>query len=182
MQQEQSFLSYDDTYLLKGITQGDPIVFRIVYQLYRNRLYNLAFYYTRSEQDAEDIVQNVFTSLWLRREKLELKGSLENYIVRCIKYTAFFYLKIRQKESCMPIDTALSQAVNGAEEHIGYKDMQAYLHNLLESLSQKTRDIFYLSRFNGLSYAEIAKKMDISVKVVEYHMSLALKKIASWNF
>ena len=98
MAPELSPLSNDEIYLLTGLAQGDAIVFRLIYQSYERKIYNIAFYYTGSEEDAEDIVQDVFTSLWLRREKIELRGSLENYITRCAKYTAFFYLKMRQKK------------------------------------------------------------------------------------
>ncbi|SJZ83790.1 RNA polymerase sigma-70 factor, ECF subfamily [Chitinophaga eiseniae] len=179
---ELSPLSNDDIYLLTGLAQGDAMVFRLIYQSYERKVYNIAFFYTGSEEDAEDIVQDVFTSLWLRREKIELKGPLENYITRCAKYTAFFYLKMRQKKKHATENAAAPRALDGPEEHIRYKDMQAYLHRLLESLSHKTREIFFLSRYNGLSYPEIANKMDISVKTVEYHVSLALRKIASGKF
>lgn len=182
MEPDLSTFSDNENYLITGLTQGDPMVFRIIYQLYAQRLYNLGYYYTNSEQDAEDIVQDVFISLWSRREKIELRGSLENYITRCAKYTAFFYLKIREKKERASMHSTQSLAVNSTEEHIRCKDMQVYLHSMLASLSQKTRDIFYLNRFSGLSYTEIAMKMEISVKTVEYHISLALKKIASWNF
>ncbi|NLR79715.1 RNA polymerase sigma-70 factor [Chitinophaga eiseniae] len=179
MAPELPLLSNDDIYLLTGLAQGDAMVFRLIYQAYERRIYNIAFYYTDSEEDAEDIVQDVFTSLWLRREKIELKGSLENYITRCAKYTAFFYLKMRQKKKQATEHAAIPQALDGPEEHVRYKDMQAYLHHLLESLSHKTREIFYLSRYCGLTYADIASRMEISVKTVEYHVSLALRKIAS---
>ncbi|HVI45330.1 MAG TPA: RNA polymerase sigma-70 factor [Chitinophaga sp.] len=182
MAPEFSRPSNHDVYLLTGLAQGDPIVFRLIYQSYERRIYNIAFYYTDSEQDAEDIVQDVFTSLWLRREKIELKGSLENYITRCAKYTAFFYLKMRLKKKRATEHVAIPRVLNNPEEHIRYKDMQAYLHNLLESVSQKTREIFYLSRYNGLSYLEIANRMEISVKTVEYHVSLALRKLATGKF
>jgi RNA polymerase sigma-70 factor (ECF subfamily) len=123
---ELSPLSNHDIYLLKGLAQSDAMVFRLIYQSYERKIYNIAFYYTGSEEDAEDIVQDVFTSLWLRREKIELKGSLENYITRCAKYTAFFYLKMRQKKKLAAENAAMPRPLDGPEEHIRYKDMQAY--------------------------------------------------------
>lgn len=168
----------DDDFLITGLRQSDPVVFKFIYELYWQKLYNIAYYYTRSEQEAEDVVQDVFISLWSRREKLLLKGPLENYLVRCAKYTAFFYLKIKQKQSKtygLNHDVAV---VNDTEEYIYYKDMKGYICSLFDSVSKKTRDIFYLSRFDGLTYREISEKLDISVKTVEYHISLALKKLS----
>jgi RNA polymerase sigma-70 factor (ECF subfamily) len=179
---EQPRLQYDQAFLLSGLTQGDPVVFRLIYKLYWRKLYNIAYYYIHSEQDAEDIVQDVFISLWSRREKIELRGALENYLVRCVKYTAFFYLKIKDKKSAAFARLSASPATDGPEEYIRYKDLQGYLVALMESVSQKTRDIFYLSRFDGLSYAEIAQRLQVSVKTVEYHISLALKKLAGGDF
>ncbi len=158
------------------------MIFRIIYKLYWRKLYNIAFYYAGLEEDAEDIVQDVFISLWSRKEKLELKGPLENYLVRCTKYTAFFYLKIRQKKITALAHATAPLLVNDSEEYIQYRDLQGYLVTLLESVSQKTRDIFYLSRFDGLNYAEIAQKLQVSIKTVEYHISLALKKLSLASF
>ena len=154
------------------------MAFKLLYKLYWRKLYNIAHFYTQSEQDAEDIVQDVFISIWSRREKLSLRGPLENYLVRSTKYTAFFYLKIKQKRST---DYGLQGPVasaNSTEEYIYYKDMKAYISSLFESVSKKTQEIFYLSRFDGLTYPEISKKLDISVKTVEYHISVALKRLS----
>ncbi|HEX5555958.1 MAG TPA: RNA polymerase sigma-70 factor [Chitinophagaceae bacterium] len=173
--------NFDDAYLLSGLKEGDPVVFKFIYKLYWAKLYNIAFYYTHSEQDAEDIVQDVFISVWSRRERLELRGPLENYLVRCAKYTTFFYLKIKQKKATSLNRTTIPIAVNNTEEYIRYKDLQGHIVSLFESVSQKTRDIFYLSRFDGLTYAEISQTLNISVKTVEYHISQALKRLSMEN-
>lgn len=173
-----SNIERDNDYLLSGLQHSDPVVFKFIYQLYWQKLYNISLYYSHSEHDAEDIVQDVFISLWTRREKLALKGPLENYLVRCTKYTAFFYLKIKQKRAVAQSGLATVTAVNTTEEYISYKDTQGYIASLFESVSQKTRDIFYLSRFDGLTYQEISQTLGISVKTVEYHISQALKRLS----
>lgn len=167
-----------EAYLLSGLRQSDPVVFKFIYQFYWARLYNIAFYYARSEQDAEDIVQDVFISFWARRHKLELKGPLENYLVRCTKYTAFFYLKLKHKKTASLKGMATPEAGNSTEDYIRYKDLQNHIISLFDAVSKKTRDIFYLSRFDGLTYAEISHTLDISIKTVEYHISQALKKLS----
>lgn len=175
---EGTFTQHDqDAYLLSALRQGDPAAFKLIYNLHWIRLYNLAYYYVTSEQDAEDIVQDVFISLWSRREKLELKGPIENYLIRCAKYTTFFYLKIRQRNSTVVKKATTSQVTYNTEEYISYRDLQNYLISLFESVSQKTKEIFFMSRFDGLTYPEIAGKMGISVKTVEYHISQALKML-----
>jgi RNA polymerase sigma-70 factor (ECF subfamily) len=146
--------------------------------LYWHKLYNVAFYYLREERDAEDVVQDVFISLWSRRTHLEIRTRLENYLVRSVKYTAFFYLKIKSRKKTFMKNLTVTEAVNDPQEYIDYKSVLDQLHLIFETVSKKTREIFYLSRFDGLTYAEIAQQLHISVKTVEYHISLALKRIS----
>lgn len=167
----------DETYLLEGLRAGDPVVFRLIYRLYWQKLYNMAYYYLSNETDAEDIVQDVFISLWSRRERVQIKVALENYLVRSTKYTAFFYLKLKKKYK-ESLQAAPSLAVsNNTEEQVNYKSLLEQLLAVFESTSQKTKEIFYLNRFSGLTYKEIAEQLQISVKTVEYHISQALKLI-----
>lgn len=170
-------IKQDNHYLAAGLKDGDPVVFKMIYKLHWQRLYNIAFYYLREEADAEDAVQDVFISLWSRRETLELKGPLENYLVRSAKYTAFFYLKMKQKRVSVMAQAPLPGTAGSPDESLHYKDLHGYLLALLDTLSQKTQEIFLTSRFEGLSYAEIAERQQVSVKTVEYHISLALKML-----
>jgi len=176
--QSMHIIRQDNDYLLTGLKLGDPVVFKIIYRLYWQKLYNMALYYARNEADAEDIVQDVFISLWSRREYIDVKVALENYLVRSAKYTAFFYLKVNNKRSVLAKSLATETVVNNTEEHIRYRSLLEQINAIFETVSQKTREIFYLSRFNGLTYPEIAAQLNISVKTVEYHISLALKKLS----
>lgn len=166
---------FDSEYLVQRIKESDPVSFKMIYKLYWRKLYNTAFYIVESESDAEDIVQDVFSSLWYRREHLCIKGPIENYLVKAVKYTAFFYIKLQNRKKLVLIDEPLA---NDIEDQIAYKDLERLIKKILESLPFKTQEIFSLSRFEGLTYSQIAEKMDISVKTVEYHISLALKKFS----
>ena len=173
----------EETYLLDGLKEGDPVVFKIIYQLYWQKLYNLAIYYVENENDAEDIVQDVFTSVWVRHEKICITVALENYLVRCAKYTTFFYLKVKKKHR--KFQEAAPQKVfihNNVAEISDYKSVMKKLQMRMQSVSQKTQDIFFMSRFDGLTYKEIAEKLEVSVKTVEYHVSQALKQIVVEDF
>lgn len=172
---------YDNEYLITGLRQGDPVVFKLIYKLYWHKLYSVARYYLDNETDAEDVVQDVFISVWTRRGHLDIRVALENYLVRSVKYTAFFYLKIRYRNKELAKQIPHEEFANGPEEYIRYKSLVGHLNLIFESVSEKTRDIFYLSRFNGLSYAEIASRLGVSVKTVEYHISLALKRLSLYS-
>ncbi|MGH2643352.1 MAG: RNA polymerase sigma-70 factor [Chitinophagaceae bacterium] len=173
---------FDNEYLLTGLRQNDPAVFKLIYHLYWQKLYNIVFYYLQNSADAEDAVQDVFISLWSRRENINIKVALENYLVRSAKYTAFFYLKIKYKNEESLQHSKATEAVNDSEEYIEYKSLLDQVNAIFETVSQKTREVFYLSRFDGLTYPEIAAKLDISVKTVEYHISQALKRLSLEKF
>lgn len=166
---------YDNDYLVTGLKEGDPVIFKIIYKLYWEKLYHIAFFYLRDESDAEDALQDVFISLWSRRAHLDIKAALENYLVRSVKYTSFFYLKIKARNRALIKAMPEPTTSNGTEEYIRYKGLLEQINEIFESTSQKTRDIFYLNRFNGLTYPEIAFRLGVSVKTVEYHISSALK-------
>lgn len=173
----------DENYLLEGLNAGDPVVFRLIFKLYWGKLYNLAYYYVESKQDAEDIVQDVFTSIWVRHERICITVALENYLVRCAKYTAFFYLKIRKKHN-QSLETAPKRRLthNNVAELSDYKSVMNKLQMRMQTVSHKTKEIFFMSRFDGMTYKEIAERLEISVKTVEYHVSKALKQLVIEDF
>lgn len=175
---------HSDAILLHGLANGDPVSFRIIYRLYWRKLYDIAFHIMRNEADAEDIVQDVFSSVWYRREQLRIRIALENYLVRAVKYTAFFYLKVQARKS-VPDERLPGKSNmwrNSTEETLLHRELEAMIEQILNTLPFKTKKIFSLSRFEGLTYPEIANEMDISIKTVEYHISMALKKFSKGLF
>src|SRR5690606_21886170 len=92
---------FDANDLVQRIRQSDPVSFQMIYKLYWRKLYHIAHYIVQSESEAEDIVQDVFSSLWYRREHLYIQVSIENYLVKAVKYTSFFYLKLHNRQKAM---------------------------------------------------------------------------------
>ncbi len=101
--------------------------------------------------------------------------AIENYLVKAVKYTSFFYLKIQSRKEAFHYEYPTS---NNIDEMIAYNELARLTENLLQSLPAKTSRIFSLSRFDGLTYLQIAETLNVSVKTVEYHISIALKKFS----
>lgn len=157
--------------MLSELRQGSRAAFSRIYSDYWRKLYTLAYNRLRSRQAAEDVVQEVLSGLWLRREAAEI-ASLEAYLATATKYAI-----IRQLANQATHQDAISQLDHGP---IYYSD-SAFLMQLLREevnrLPEKCRLVFLYSRNDGLSNKEIAGKMAVSEKAVEKHISKALNRL-----
>lgn len=174
----------DDCLLFEKIRSGDTGAFEYAFRKYAPRLEAFARKYTTDSTEAEDIVQNVFLKLWERRELLE-NISLTSFLFMSIKNSCLNYLKHRQ------IADAVEQRISGNDiveqlytidfvsdpsSLLQEKELTDSINRLMDELPPKCKEAFVLSRLNGLKNREIAAKMDITEKVVEKHITRALKR------
>ena len=125
---------------------------------------------------SEDIAQDVFLEIWRKRETIDIKSSVKAYLKRAGVNKALNYIranKIRFEDDESYEMQNLSIRDHGEEVEV--KDLQAIIDNAIDSLPERCRIVFSLSRFEELSYKEIAAKLEISVKTVENQISKALK-------
>src|SRR5688572_11920362 len=149
------------------------VLFRKYYAPLCKSLYKIL----RDATIAEDIVQEVFLKVWEKRESLQMDEAIQSYLYRSCYNTALNFLKQQKKNS--DIDT-LEVALPGgetAEKNLAYLETEAEILKAIDSLPPKTKLVFSLSRFEELSYKEIAERLDISLKSVEKHMGIALQRL-----
>ncbi|KAA5546440.1 RNA polymerase sigma-70 factor [Adhaeribacter rhizoryzae] len=130
----------------------------------------------RDDSLAEDIVQEVFLKVWEIREQLQMNEAIQSYLYRSCYNTALNFLK-KQKQNT---DMAILEVVPGedsAEKSLDFAETESQIFAAIEALPPKTRLVFSLSRFEELSYKEIADRLDISIKSVEKHMGIALQRL-----
>jgi len=165
--------------LVKGLSQGNLLAFNTLFKSYSGRLYRFAIGYLKSENEAEELVQEVFTIIWEKRSNLKEELSFKSYLFmiafniirkhfRSRKYYAE-YLKTGVFED-LDMHTA---------NQITYDSLQHYVAGLVEKLPERRREIFIKSRFEGYSVKEISEDMDISHKTVENQLTDALRFIRS---
>ena len=130
------------------------------------------------DQDtAKEIVHNVFLNLWEKREQVDMGSSLKSYLFTSVNNRCLNYIRDQKKfdkdeTRFQRLDsTEFSDGVDRLEE----QELEQRIYDALQSLPEKCREIFMLNRFEGLKYAEIAEKLNISVKTVETQMSKGLK-------
>ncbi len=167
-----------DQELLERLKSDDNQAFRAIYQRYGKRCFGLALQKLRSKEASEEITQNIFISLWERRHQLAVQN-LESYLMVSVKYQTLNYIEsklTREKFALsLPPQYAEGSSENTVENAVFVQDLMNALENALETLPEKTREAYRLSRFENLSGKEIAERMNLSEKSVEYHISQSLK-------
>ncbi|MBN1599483.1 MAG: RNA polymerase sigma-70 factor [Bacteroidales bacterium] len=165
--------------LIVRLSEGDSATFEKIYYLYVKRVFHFAKRYVYNDTDAEEIVQEVFTKLWENRHNINPDLSFSGYILTITKNTIFNdnRKKVNHQAYCSYVINYLQKNTQNIEDEIIFKDICDLLNDTIEKLPAKRQEIFKLSRQQGLSYKEIAEKLNISEKTIETHMRLALRDI-----
>jgi RNA polymerase sigma-70 factor (family 1) len=173
----QDHFNKDESLLVSNLSQGDIIAFNELYQLYSYRLYRFAFGYFKSEAEAEELVQDVFTKVWEKRVELKKELSFKSFLFTI----AFNNIKkhFRAKGYLLAYLKNLSnnEIDTGTSDKISYDSLFKYIADLANQLPDKRRTIFIKSRLEGLSIKEIAETLKISHKTVENQLTDSLKFI-----
>ena len=164
--------------LFGEIRNGDEKAFEKLFHRYYGHLCLHASQILQDENAAEEIVQDFFVKLWEKRDRLTIETSVKNYLFRSVKNQALNLIK-HNKIKYIYAQSVLSDTSNNpADEESFYEiNLAEKIEESILSLPEKRREIFRLSREDGLKYREIAEKLNISIKTVETQMSLAFKHL-----
>jgi RNA polymerase sigma-70 factor (family 1) len=163
--------------LLTELAAGNELAFTQVYKRYWQRLYVVAYRRLGSRAPAEDVVHEVFASLWKNRENAGIR-SLYAYLSAATRYAIFNELAKYEKHITAPqarnrkTDALRAEALH--DQVIDYRFLQQMIEHEINQLPGKCRLVFRYSRQEGLSNKEIAHQMAISEKAVEKHITKAI--------
>jgi RNA polymerase sigma-70 factor (family 1) len=170
-----------DTEWIEAIRQGDERAFERVFRTYYTPLCHYAATFLKDPDDAEEMVQNFFVTLWERKAFIEINVSLKSYLYRSVHnhcLNRLKHLKIqdtyRQHNA-----TVIEQSPTSATDRLYAIELQRQLDRAIERLPEQCRAIFKMSRFDELKYSEIAEQLGLSVKTVENQIGKALKILRS---
>jgi RNA polymerase sigma-70 factor (ECF subfamily) len=167
-----------------AIKAGSEGVFRSVYRAEFNNLVHFVNSYTRNRLDSEDLVQETMLAIWKNRESLDPERNFRSYLYTIARNKSLNYLRdnanhlksssLQESETLINSLALISPSV---EEEINALDLQSFIDRVYLSLPEKVVNTFRMSRQDGFTYNEIAEKLGITVKVVEYHISITLKAL-----
>ncbi len=163
---------------LRAIRAGDQAAFERLFREWYPRLASYAKTILGSPEAAEDVVQEMFIALWERREKLPDVSQLAGYLHRAVRNRALNQIRgARTAERAVTnLDTARMVAPIG-QSILEAEELEHSLQAALDQVAPRGREVFLLSRRQGLTYPQIAETLEISVKTVETLMGRTLKAL-----
>jgi len=175
MMSDKLISSADDTNLFKLLCDGNREAFDQIYNLYWKKLFVAKA--INDKEAAEDIVQEIFVSLWLRRETIVSNGTLAGYLFTAARYKGITYIQnnINKNKHVDSLAAYLTSRQDMVNEEFAVKELTSIINTEIEKLPTKMREVFVLSRRHDLSYREISEKLNISDKTVKKQISNALK-------
>jgi RNA polymerase sigma-70 factor, ECF subfamily len=156
--------------------------FDAIYERYCKRMYGFVIRYIKQEEDAEEIVQEVFLKIWESRKKIDTYSSFDSFIFTIAYNTTISLLRKRVNEKKYLEHLQLRQQITNADEiidEIHFKQIKEQLKSTLNQLTPRQREIFLLSREEGFTHEEIAKRLNISTNTVKNHLVTTLAFLRS---
>ncbi len=169
---------YQDKDLVVQLKSNSSSAFQALFEKYSQRIYRFSLGYLKSTQEAEEIVQDVFLRVWKAREELLVERSFESYLLTIAKNTILNTIRKANYEKAYLEYSSLHSNKNSLlDEELDFKELDRIYRRAIEKLPARRKEVYRLSRDNGLSNREIANELGISVKTVENQMTAALSAI-----
>jgi len=167
--------------LLEAVTVDDQGAFAELYERYWYRVFALAYRKLKSRETAEELVQELFTTLWRKRGQQSIE-QLEHYLLVAINHRVLGYIRAHRVRThyadyCRSIP---AETTRETEETLAASDLSAAFLRGMDLLPAKSQTVFRLSRLEHQSVEEIAARLDVTPKAVEYHLTKSLKLLRTY--
>ncbi|MDI9364420.1 MAG: RNA polymerase sigma-70 factor [Flavobacterium sp.] len=173
----------DEQLLLQQIAQGDRAAYTTLYQQYLPGLYQYIFRFTKQSKElTEEIIQEVFLSIWEKKENLVAVQSFDSYLYRIAKNKLLNLLKHHEHKQQLHLTfgNTLDVFDNKTENALAYTEYLKTAQRAINNLPEKRRLVFLLSTQQGLSLDEIAEQMQLSKSMVKKHLYTAKDSIKQY--
>jgi RNA polymerase sigma-70 factor, ECF subfamily len=167
-----------DSRASQRLNHDDIQIFEDIFRQYFQRLYEFSCFIVGDQQAAEDIVQDIFFYFWEHRTESKSHTNIASLLFTAVKNKSLNYKrhrKIEQKHKNRKV--AISGTLEMPDAKLEYRELEMAINEAIDELPEKRRVIFYLHRFENLTYTEIANILGISIKTVETQMNRSLKHL-----
>ncbi|HVI44848.1 MAG TPA: RNA polymerase sigma-70 factor [Chitinophaga sp.] len=171
-----------DSLLLKQVADGDESAFRRLFDMYADRIYGVAFAYTGSKEQSEEIVQDVFMKIWLKREHLSQVENISNYIFIIARNLVINLLhrQKREKNYLQQLLTTAEEVPQSPESEYVLKESRRLITDAINQLSPQQRTVYQLTQIQGMKLAEAAAELGLSRNTARNHLARATQCIREY--
>ena len=167
---------HSDKELIRKLKKGDIEAFNRIFYAYSSKLYHFAYGYLKSKEDAEEMVQEIFSKIWDKRADIKEEYEFRSYLFSI----AFNYIKKHFRSKALinkyaEFATTNNQESEQIQEDVNFASLKLRVDQLVDQMPEKRKSVFFKSRVEGKNSKEIAAEMNISPSTVENHLNQALR-------
>ena len=170
----------EEAMLFRRVQEGCWEAFDVLFHTYAEQLFFYAMGFVNNREEARDIVQRTFITLWEQRGKIQCTGAIYPYLLRLVKNACLNYQvheKVKERYLLEKRMTEEEGEEVPADEEEEFEVQYARLRKVVDGLPEKCRALFTLGCVDGLSYKEVSEKMGVSVNTVKTQIKLAYRKL-----
>jgi len=166
----------NDAELVLLLETGDEHAFQEIYDRYWHKLYRMAVGKVGSQENAKELVQDVFLDLWFRRGEVHI-GELDRYLFSAVKYNVLNFIRkeIVRKQYELSVFAKTPDTDCNTEDALAFQELQQAIMTGIDQLPPKVGHIFRLNRIEHRSVGEISELLKMPERTVEYHITQALR-------
>ncbi len=170
---------YDEPTLITQLQQGSERAFTLLFRRYYKDLVLFAGLFLPEREVCEDIVQSVFVAIWEKRAGVGIHTSFRSFLLKSVKNGCLDELRHRKVVWEHEADSALRQSIHNVstEQYVFYSELASRIDEALAQLPEKQREVFEMSRMQGIKYKDIAKELNISERTIEERMAKSIKTL-----
>jgi RNA polymerase sigma-70 factor (ECF subfamily) len=170
---------YSDVELMREIKADNMFAFDILYKKYSKKVFNFGYSILKSTEESENLIQDVFLNLWEYRHKVENDSSIKSYVFTITYNSAISVLrkKVREEKYVEYLKSIQELHEEPVNVEIEYNELSDKLDEIINKLPRRQKEVYQLHKIDGLTYKQIAERLNISGNTIENHMASALKTI-----
>ncbi|ACU03579.1 RNA polymerase sigma factor [Pedobacter heparinus] len=171
------YSKFTDLELVAMLNKGDQLAYTEIFERYKIILYKHAIRLINDQEEVNDIIQELFLTLWQKKGTIILTTSLSSYLYQSVRNRIFDFIA-HQKVENNYLDSIRDFALNGqliTEDQIRMKELNIIIEKEISALPERMRKVFEMSRLTDLSYKQIGERLDISDKTVKQQVYNAVK-------